>query len=120
MTDDRFPATAWNNGRWHASGADYGLKLSAADRDRFFRRNRRIVMLRLAAGSNVVDVEVNCAKNSFWNGTCRELIARDIGRWFIDVGIATWPRGKPPRFTIAPTAPGKFRVEPQSGGLGIA
>ena len=65
------------------------------------------------AGSTVADVEVNCAKDSFWNGTCRELIAQDIGRWFFDLGLAPWPKGRPPRFSMSPTATGVFRVEPQ-------
>ena len=113
MANGSFPATAWNNGQWHAGGAGYGLKISVAARDRFFRRNWRTVTLHLVAGSTVVDVEVNCAKDSFWNGTCRELIARDIGRWFIDLGLALWSKRRPPRCTMSPTGPGVFRVEPQ-------
>ena len=112
MTDIKFSATAWNNGQWHAGGAGYGLKVSVADRDRFFRRNWRSVTLRLVANSGVVDVEVNCAKDSFWNGTCRELIAREVGRWFIDLGVAPWPKGRPPRFDMSPITPGVFCVEP--------
>ena len=114
MTAIKFPATAWNNGQWHASGAGYGLKVSVADRDRCFRRDWRTVTLRLAADSGFVDVEVNCAKDSFWNGTCRELIARDVGRWFFDLGLAPWPKGRPPRFDLSPIKPGVFRVQPQA------
>ena len=43
MTNATFLATAWNNGKWHASSAGYGLKVSVADRDRFFRRDWRTV-----------------------------------------------------------------------------
>ena len=113
MTDTRFPATAWNNGNWHASGAGYGLKVSVADRDWFFRRHWNSVSLRLVADSGFVDVEVNCAKESFWSGTCRELISRDIGCWFFGLGVAPWPKGRPPRFDLSPIEPGVFRVEPQ-------
>ena len=98
---------------WANQGAGYGLKVSVAERDRFFRRDWRSVTLRLVAESGFLDVEVNCAKDSFWNGTCRELIARDIGRWFFDLGLAPWPKGQPPRFDLAPIEPGVFRVEPQ-------
>ena len=112
MTNDSFSATAWNNGQWHVGGAGYGLKVSVADRDRFFRRNWRTVTLRLVAESAVAEAEVNCAKDSFWNGTCRELIARDIGRWLTVLGLAPWPKGRPPRFTMSLIAPGVFRVEP--------
>ena len=113
MTDTKFPATAWNNGQWHPSGAGYGLKVAVADRDRFFRRDWRTVALRLVAESGFVDVEVNCAKDSFWNGTCRELVARGIGCWFFDLGLAPWPKGRPPRFDLTPIEPAVFCVEPQ-------
>ena len=111
MANGTFSATAWNNGRWHASGAGYGLKVSVADRDRFFQKDWRTVTLRLVAGSRLVDVDVNCAKDSFWNGTCRELISRDIGRWLSDLGLAPWPKGQPPRFDLSPIKPGVFRVQ---------
>ena len=87
MASNSFLATAWNNGQWHTGGAGYGLKVSVADRDRFFWRNWRFVTLQLVVDAGVVDVQANCAKDSFWNGTCRELISRQIGRWFIDLGV---------------------------------
>ena len=114
MTDIKFPATAWNNGHWQDSGAGYGLKVATTDRDRFFQRDWRFVTLRLVVESGFVDVDVNCAKDSFWNGTCRELIARDVGRWFINLGLARWPNGSPPRFDLSPIKAGVFRVEPRA------
>ena len=112
MTSESFVATAWNNGNASDSGAGYGLKIGIADRDRFFRRSWRTVRLRLAAGGDTRIAEVNCAKDSFWNGTCRELIGKEIGRWFIDNGVVPWPRGKPPRFRMCPVASGVFEVAP--------
>ena len=88
MASESFVATAWNNGNASDSGAGYGLKIGIADRDRFFQRSWRTVTLRLAAGGDTRIAEVNCAKDSFWNGTCRELIGKEIGRWFIDNGAA--------------------------------
>lgn len=29
-------ATGWNNGKWLASGAGYGIRISCSDRDRYF------------------------------------------------------------------------------------
>ena len=107
----------FGNGQWHVGGAGYGLKVSVLDRDRFFRRDWRTVTLHLVAESAVADAEVNCAKDSFWDDTCRELIARDIGRWFIDLGLAPWPRGRPLRFTMSPIEPSVFRVEPQANPI---
>lgn len=40
-------ASAWNNGKHHESGAGYGLNIPRADRDRFFRRERGTVQLRI-------------------------------------------------------------------------
>lgn len=117
MTDNSFSATAWNNGEWHASGAGYGLKVSVADRDRFFQKKRRSVNLHLVTESGLTDVEVNCAKDSFWNGTCRELVSRDIGRWFIGLGLAPWPRNRPPRFDVSSIEPGIFRVQLQPNSV---
>ncbi len=39
--------TAWNNGRHHASGAGYGLKVAIADRDRYFDPEVASVVLEL-------------------------------------------------------------------------
>ena len=114
VTRSSFPATAWNNGHWHTTGAGYGLKVSVADRDRFFQRNWRTVSLRLIAASTVIVTVANCAKESFWSEDCRELISQDIGRWIIDLGLSPWPKGCPPRFTISPIGPAKFQVEHQA------
>ena len=112
MTSESFVATAWNNGNASDSGAGYGLKIGITDRDRFFQRGWRTVTLRLAAGEDTRIAEVSCAKDSFWNGTCRDLIGKEIGRWFIDNGVVPWPRGKPPRFRMRPVESGVFEVTP--------
>ncbi len=114
MANGTFSATAWNNGAWHASGAGYGLKVSVADRDKFFRRDWRTVTLRLVAESGVVDIEVTCAKQSFWGPDCRELISHDFGRWFLDLELAPWPKRQLPRFDLSPLKPGVFRVQPRA------
>lgn len=38
MDEDRMIVPAWNNDKYHLSGAGYGLKLEAEDRDRYFRK----------------------------------------------------------------------------------
>ena len=114
MTTDSFTATAWNNSRWHTSGAGYGLRVSVADRDQFFKRNWRTVSLRLIAGSTVIDAVANCAKESFWSEDCRELISQDIGRWIIGLDLSPWPKRCPPRFTMSPIGPAMFGVERQT------
>jgi hypothetical protein len=100
-------ATAWNNGRHHRSGAGYGLKISASDRDLHFNRMWKSVELRIGDGTPIT---VKVDKPSFWNDTCRELISVEIGRWFLANRFAPWPAGRPPRFTLIPTAPAVFEV----------
>ena len=110
MTRENFVATAWHNGSPGPGGAGYGLKIGIADRDRFFDRSWQTVTLRLAAQGLSLTTEVNCAKASFWNGTCRELIGKEIGRWFIDNGFAPWRKGAPPRFRFSPAEARVFDV----------
>ena len=90
--------TAWNNGSHTKSGAGYGVKLDANDRDRFFNQTWKTITLELEGSSN--PVEVNVAKPSFWVSTCRELIDAEIGRWLIRNGLAPWPKGHPPRLSL--------------------
>ena len=100
--------TAWNNGRQHASGAGYGLKLRASDRDRHFNRAWSTILLVLP--DRPEPIEVNVAKPSFWSATCRELISRDIGKWLIEDGYAPWERGKPTRFRLETVSERRFAI----------
>jgi hypothetical protein len=102
-----FSATAWNNGKHHQSGAGYGLKISVADRDRYFQRQWRTVQLRIGAKRPIT---VNTDKASFWNGSCRELISVELGRWMLTNRFAPWPSGQPPRFTLIPQGRGVFEI----------
>jgi hypothetical protein len=102
-------ATAWNNGRHHSTGAGYGFKIGAKDRDRYFQRSWSTVFVSLPEMNQ--EVEVNIAKPPFWSATCRELISREFGRWLIKYGYAPWPSGVPPKFRLTPTNSNHFKVE---------
>ncbi len=91
--------TAWNNGKHHRTGAGYGLKLAVSDRDRYFRKSWKTVVVHLPNGENA---EVNTAKASFWNESCRELINRKIGQWLLETHKAPWPAGAPLKFELIP------------------
>ncbi len=92
--------TAWNNGKHHRSGAGYGIKLNATDRDSYLKKSWKSVIVLLPNG---VKVEVNTDKASFWNDSCRELISKDIGQWLVEIHKAPWPAGSPPKFQLIPT-----------------
>ena len=112
MYPNSFEATAWNNGGWHDTGAGYGLKISAADRDRHFGRDWETVTLRLVGERTSRVAEANVAKKTFWNAQCRELIKLEIGQWFIENGFHRWSRDAPPRFRMIPVAVREFEVWP--------
>lgn len=111
MGQQYFIATAWNNGQQSDTGAGYGLKISSSDRDRFFDRSWKTVRLNLLTEQNGRTAEVNVEKSSFWSSICREMINKDIGRWFIDNQFAPWRRGRPPRFRFVPVREREFNVD---------
>jgi hypothetical protein len=103
-------ATAWKNGRHDKPGVEYGLRISSADRDRYFNRAWSAVRIELPCESGVASVVVNIDKDSFWLGSCRELIDRGIGAWLRERGHVPWPSGKPPHFKLELARPGVFIV----------
>ena len=102
--------TAWNNGRWHESGAGYGFKVDPADRDKWFSRGWSTVLIELPTEAAPVVVTVNVAKRSFWTASCRELISREIGKWLLSRGYAPWPQGRPPKFHARSSGVARFEV----------
>lgn len=101
--------TTWKNGPHNATGAGYGFKIRAEDRDRYFERSWSTAFVSLPGVDQ--EVEVNVAKASFWSDTCRELISREFGRWLIQHGYSPWPSGAPPKFRLMPTRSNHFRIE---------
>ena len=112
MDPRNFEATAWNNGAWHETGAGYGLKISAGDRDRYFDKDWDTVTLRLIGEETSRIAEANVAKHSFWGPKCRELIKLEIGQWFIENGFGRWTRHALPRFRMVRIAGREFEVRP--------
>lgn len=108
MTISDFDATAWNNGAHHPTGAGYGIKLDAANRNRYFKREWKTVMLSLEGFGGIV--EVNVDKHSFWGPDCRELISREIGTWLLESNRAPWHAGEPPKLRLEPIGEAQFRV----------
>ncbi len=99
--------TGWNNSAHHKSGAGYGLKVDSADRDRYFSKDWRNVVIELSDGTEAI---VNIDKESFWDRTCRELISKDIGRWLRSQGLASWPPGQPPKLSLETRGGNRFAL----------
>ena len=108
-------ATAWRNGSESDTGAGYGLKLSLADRERYFRREWGTVSLELEGWPEAV--RANIAKSSFWTSTCGELISADIGRWLLANRLAPWAKRQPPKVELRAIGERRFRVEMQKPKL---
>lgn len=100
--------TAWNNGSHQRSGTGYGLKIGLIDRDENFDRNWKSVFLLLPDSNQ--PLELNIDKKSFWSSSCRELIHKEIGLWLINSGLAPWPKGHPPKFTLINLQGANFRL----------
>jgi len=98
---------AWKNGKYNNPRVSYGLKVSVADRNNHFQRIWRSVNISLPNGT---EIEVNTDKESFWNDTCRELISKGIGVWFLENGHAPWPSGNPPKFELIPQGGRRFEL----------
>lgn len=102
-------ATAWNNGEHHATGAGYGFKIHAEDRDTYFERSWKTVFVSLPGEE--LEVEVNISKSSFWNDACRELINQEFGKWLLKKGYAPWQSGAPPKFRLLHQSSNHFRLK---------
>ncbi len=90
-------ATAWFNGSEPTAPAGYGLKITPADRDRYFDREWTNVILDLENGSPA-DVPLIA---SFWRSTT-ELRSADVGQWLLDLHAAPWAKASPPGVVLTP------------------
>jgi hypothetical protein len=96
-------ATGWHNGSEPGDPAGYGLKISAADRDRYFDRTWTSVMVDLGTNSTI---EVPLSP-SFWR-SCTELRSADIGKWLLETNAAPWIRSSPPGIVLTPSEENRF------------
>ncbi len=96
-------ATVWTNGN-----TELGLKISAKDRDQFFKKEWSYVILELEGVPYPVDVEVS--KPSFWRWPYAQLVNRDLGDWLTANGLSHWPPRKPPKLTLEPMGNRRFRL----------
>ena len=108
MNEKAFTTTAWNCGTHSKTGAGYGIKIDAGDRDNNFDKTWNQAILLLEGESKPIMVNTN--KKSFWNATCRELISQEIGLWLINNAKAPWPKQHPPKLIMTHIKDNQFEV----------
>jgi len=101
--------TAWNNGKQYSDGNGYGIKLNPSNRDLYFNREWKNILIELEGDS--IPAEVNIDKASFWNNTCHELISKEIGIWLIQNRLAPWEKNNAPKLNLIPLNENIFRLE---------
>ena len=99
--------TAWNNG-----STSYGVRIAMCDREQFFKKEWKSVVLELEGST--VQVEVNVGKSSFWRPGCGELISREIRIWLKENGLDSWPRRNPPKLLLEPLSNRRFLLRKPS------
>lgn len=103
--------TAWHNAGHDILSGGYGFRISASDRDKYFRREWSSVTIALPKADRYLLASANVDKESFWRD-CRELISNEIGSWMIEQGLAPWPKGAPPKFNVRIAGDAAFGIEP--------
>ena len=93
----------WNNGSPNnITGAGYGIKVNPKDRDKYFQKAWKEIIIIL----DDKEIKVNLSE-SFWK-RCSELRKKEIGRWMIEKGIAPWCKGNPPELELVPEKDNRF------------
>jgi hypothetical protein len=96
--------SAWNNGSFKETGAGYGLRIRKKDRDHYFQRHWDSVIIITADNEITVNISP-----SFWK-ECIEIRSSKIGKWLLDNGHRTWPKGKPPKYELVHLKEKKFAL----------
>jgi hypothetical protein len=98
--------TGWSNGQPRPSGAGYGVRLRAVDRDRYFHGDWSHVLVELPTGGRA---QVRLTE-SFWR-SCPELRSHIIGRWLVTNHLAPWPKANPPALMLQPITGNTFQLQ---------
>lgn len=101
--------SAWKNIKpWHDSQTIYGIKVEKEDRNKYFDRKWKSVLLKLKGRAGCS--KVNIGKKSFWDSRCRELVSKDIGAWLKKNRQIPWMESCPPRMLMEHVKGNKFSV----------
>jgi hypothetical protein len=100
--------SAWNNGKHYPTGAGYGIKIKAKDRDAYFDKEWEYIVLILEGRYG--GIRVNIDKKSFWDPICRELCHKEIGLWLKKNFKIPWKKSKPYKLIMEHIRDNRFKV----------
>jgi hypothetical protein len=66
------------------------------------------IVIEIEDSSETFEVAIN--KMQFWSAEPYPLISKEIGKWLRHHGLAPWPHGKPPVFTLDIVSDNRFSV----------
>lgn len=89
------------------NGGGYGLRVGRRNRDAYFDRTWKTVLVEMPDMPGQ-PLEFPLTR-TFWT-SCPELRSAVFGKWMIDLGLAPWPRGAPPRIQVEHLGDNRFRV----------
>ena len=81
---------------WSHEGEWYGFRVSKSERNAYFSRELKSVILELPQGNGTVRIQVNVSP-SFWK-KCSELRSSKIRNWFNECGYSSPTTIEVPRF----------------------
>lgn len=98
--------TAWKNQSFKtAKDISYGIKMKLVDRDRYFKKDWKSIIL--SADNETI---VCLLAPSFWK-KCTELRHAKIGKWLVKNKYIPWNKSHPPKLILEPLAEGKFLLK---------
>jgi hypothetical protein len=100
--------SVWNNGKHYFTGAGYGIKIKAKDRDVRFDKRWKHIFLILEGKYN--EVQINIDKKSFWDSVCKELCHKEIGLWIRKNFKVPWEKGKPYKLIMEYIRHNRFKL----------
>jgi len=100
--------TAYNNGKYHKSGAGYGFRINNSDVRRYFQIPYSNISLHLENSKKEILVNLNSSSISY--GERIIITNKEIGKWLIKNKMAIWSEGTPPKFKMIHLNENKFVI----------
>jgi hypothetical protein len=98
--------TCWSNGRPRKTGSGYGIKIRKYDRDRYFSKHWKSVIIIIP----IIGKIVTSLSPSFWR-ECVEIRSKHIGLFFIHNKLHKWRRGRPHALNLSRVGYNEFKLK---------